>query len=109
MVGWLMGEALVTAIKEAGVACPTRKALITNMRLVDDYTANGWFDPIDYRQEFNRAFPCAYYVQVVNKAFVPDNQGQAYCAKQVIKDNKVNKALSNLSVPPTTPTTAPAG
>lgn len=105
MVGWLMGEALVQSIKEAGVVCPTRKALITNMRLLKDYSANGWFDPIDYSVEFNRPFPCAYYVQVQNKSFVPDNDGKAFCAKQVVTNNKLNKQLSNLPAPPTTPTT----
>lgn len=105
MVGWLIGEALVQSIKEAGVICPTRKALITNTRLLDSYTANGWFDPIDYSVEFNRPFPCAYYVQVQNKAFVPDNDGKAFCAKQVITNQKLNKALSNLSAPPTAPPT----
>lgn len=106
-IGWLMGETLVQGIKEAGVTCPTRKAFITNLRLVDDYTANGWFDSIDYSEEFNRPFPCGYYVQVVNKAFVPDGNGKSFCAKQVIENNKLSKSLSNLSAPPTAATTPP--
>ncbi|GMU77826.1 MAG: hypothetical protein AMXMBFR46_06240 [Acidimicrobiia bacterium] len=108
-IGWLMGEALVQGIKEAGVTCPTRKAFITNLRLLDGYTANGWFDPINYTEEFNRPFPCGYYVQVVNKAFVPQDGGKAFCAKQVIQNNKINKELSNLTPATTPPTTAAAG
>jgi branched-chain amino acid transport system substrate-binding protein len=95
--GWLMGETLVQGVKEAGINCPTRKAFITNLRLLEDYTGNGWFDPVDYSEEFNRAYPCAYYVQVVNKQFVPQDNGDAFCAKQVIKNNKLSKELSNLS------------
>lgn len=106
-IGWLMGEALVRGIKEAGITCPTRKAFITNLRLVDDYDANGWFDPVDFSEEWNRPFPCGYFVQVVNKAFVPQNGGKAICAKQVITNNKINKALSGLTATPTT--TAPTG
>jgi ABC-type branched-subunit amino acid transport system substrate-binding protein len=111
-IGWLMGEALVQGIKEAGITCPTRKGFITNLRLLDNYSANGWFDPIDYSEEFNRPFPCAYYVQVVNKAFVPQFDGKAFCARQTIVNNKIAKQLSGLQAPPTaaatTPTTAAA-
>jgi hypothetical protein len=33
----------------------------------------------------------------VNKQFVPQDNGDAFCAKQVIKNNKLSKELSNLS------------
>jgi hypothetical protein len=44
---------MIEGIKEAGVNCPTRKAFITNLRLVDDYTADGWFEPIDVSEVYN--------------------------------------------------------
>lgn len=103
-VGWLIGDLLVEGIKAAGVNCPTRDGLITNLRLVKDYTANGFFDPPkNFIAMWNTPFPCAFYVQVVNNAFVVQNDQKPFCAKQVITNNKINKELSAI-----VPTTAAA-
>ncbi|MFA5883968.1 MAG: ABC transporter substrate-binding protein [Acidimicrobiia bacterium] len=103
-IGWLMGDLLVEGIKAAGVNCPTQDAFITNLRLEKDYTANGWYDPPkDFISLWNQPFPCAFFVQVVNNAFVPQNDNKPICAKQVIRNNKLSKELSAI-----TPTTAAA-
>jgi ABC-type branched-subunit amino acid transport system substrate-binding protein len=101
-VGWLSAEALIEGIKAAGVSCPTRKAFINNLRLEKGYTADGWFPPMNFADVFNKPFPCAYYVQVVNKQFVPQFDGKQLCAKQEITNNKIKQI-----VPDTTTTTAP--
>jgi branched-chain amino acid transport system substrate-binding protein len=101
-VGWLSGEALLEGIKAAGVSCPTRKAFINNLRLVKGYTADGWFPPMNFADVYNQPFPCAYYVQLVNKQFVPQFDGEQLCAKQEIINNKIKQI-----VPSTTTTTAP--
>jgi ABC-type branched-subunit amino acid transport system substrate-binding protein len=80
-IGWLSGELLVQGIKEAGVACPTREAFITNLRLIDDYTANGAFDPVNFRDLWGEPFPCAYYVQVRDGGFEPLFDGEAFCGE----------------------------
>jgi ABC-type branched-subunit amino acid transport system substrate-binding protein len=82
-IGWLSAELFLQGIKEAGVACPTRKAFITNLRLLKDYTANGAFDPIDFISGFGKEFRCAYYVKVQNKQFVPQFDGKEFCGKPV--------------------------
>ena len=81
-IGWLSAELLVQGIKEAGVDCPTRKAFITNLRLLEDYTANGAFDPIDFISGFGQEFQCIYYVKVENKQFVPLFDGEQFCGKK---------------------------
>ena len=106
-VGWLSANAMIEGIKEAGVNCPTRKAFINNLRLVDDYTADGWFDPIDFSEVYNKVFNCVYYVHVENQQFVPQFEGEPFCAKQVITNNKITKLVPNTTAPTTT-TAAPA-
>jgi branched-chain amino acid transport system substrate-binding protein len=107
-VGWLSAETFIQGIKEAGVACPTRKAFINNLRLLKGYTGDGFFDdnPINFAEVYNKPFTCVHYVHVENKQFVPQFDGKPFCAKQLFKDNK---ALKNLQTPAAaTTTTAPA-
>ena len=108
-IGWLMGDLMIQGIKDAGVTCPTADGFISNLRLDKDYTANGWFTTRDFIKLWNKPFPCAFFVQVVNNAFVPQNGGEEVCARQVITNNKISKELSAL-VPTTaaTPTTTVA-
>jgi ABC-type branched-subunit amino acid transport system substrate-binding protein len=77
--GWLSGETLVQGIKDAGLQCPTRKAFINNLRLEKAYTGGGAFDPVNLADSFGTEFPCAYYVKVVNKKFVPLFDGKEFC------------------------------
>jgi branched-chain amino acid transport system substrate-binding protein len=107
-VGWLSAEALIQGIKEAGVNCPTRKAFINNLRLVDDYTADGWFEPVDFSAVYNKPFTCVYYVHVENQAFVPQFEGEPFCAKQIIKNDKITKLVPDTTAAPTTTTAPPA-
>lgn len=95
-IGWLIGDMLVEGIKQAGVTCPTRDAFITNLRLAKGYTANGFFTERDFIGLWNKPFPCAFFVKVVNSAFVPQNGGKPLCAKQVITNNKISKELSQV-------------
>ena len=90
-VGWLSADAFIEGIKAAGVKCPTQEAFINNLRLVDDYDANGAFTPVDFSKIFGRPFYCVYYVQVVNKAFEPQFDGEPFCASGLISDGKVKK------------------
>jgi branched-chain amino acid transport system substrate-binding protein len=82
-VGWLSAEMFIQGVKDAGVSCPTRKAFINNLRMEHAYTANGAFDPVDLSQGFGEEFRCAYYVKVVNKAFVPQFGGKQFCGKPI--------------------------
>jgi ABC-type branched-subunit amino acid transport system substrate-binding protein len=77
--GWLSAEMLVQGIKDAGVSCPTREAFINNLRMEDAYTGGGAFDPVNLAESFGTEFPCAYYVQVENKSFVPLFDGEEFC------------------------------
>ena len=80
---------MIEGIKAAGVSCPTRKAFINNLRLVKGYTADGWFPPMNFADVYNRPFFCAYYIQVVNKQFVPQFGGKQFCGKKEIVNNKI--------------------
>ncbi len=80
-IGWLSAHLFIEGIKAAGVECPTRDAFITNLRLTEDYTADGAFDPIDFVSGFGDDFLCAYYVQVENGAFVPLFDGKEFCGE----------------------------
>jgi ABC-type branched-subunit amino acid transport system substrate-binding protein len=82
-VGWLSAEMFIQGVKDAGVSCPTRKAFINNLRMEHAYTANGAFDPVDLSAGYGQEFRCAYYVKVVNKAFVPQFGGQQFCGKPI--------------------------
>lgn len=82
-IGWLGAEMLIRGIKEAGLECPTREAFITNLRLVDDYDGGGAFDPVDLSEGFGDEFRCVYYVKVVNAAFSPLFDGEAFCGEPI--------------------------
>jgi branched-chain amino acid transport system substrate-binding protein len=90
-VGWLAADAFIEGLKAAGVKCPTREAFINNLRLEEDYDANGAFIPVDFAEIFGRPFWCTFYVQVQNKAFVPQFDGEPFCSKGVIEDGKLTK------------------
>jgi branched-chain amino acid transport system substrate-binding protein len=107
-VGWLSGETLITGLKAAGVECPTRKVFINNLRLVKGYTADGWFPPLNFADVYNRPFFCAYYLQVVNKQFVPQFGGKQFCGKKEIVNNKILQAIPTTTVAPPTTTVKPA-
>jgi hypothetical protein len=82
-IGWLSGEITVQGIKDAGVACPTRKAFIANLRLEHAYTGGGAFDPVDLQAEFGKEFRCTYYVRVENAKFVPLFDGKQQCGNPI--------------------------
>lgn len=89
--GWLSADAFIEGLKAAGLRCPTREAFINNLRLVDDYDANGAFMPVDFSEIFGRPFYCIYYVKVENGAFVPQFNGEPFCAKAVIDGKKFKR------------------
>ena len=82
-IGWLSGEITMQGIKDAGVACPTRKAFIANLRLEKAYTGGGAFDPVDLEKGFGNEFACAYYVKVIDEKFVPQFDGKPQCGKPI--------------------------
>jgi hypothetical protein len=82
-IGWLSAETFIEGIKQAGLGCPTRKAFVTNLRLVKDWTAGGAFDPVDLAEGFGRQYQCLYYVKVQNAAFVPLFDGKELCGKPI--------------------------
>jgi branched-chain amino acid transport system substrate-binding protein len=103
-VGWLTANTLIEGIKAAGVECPTWEGFVNNLRLTKGYTADGWFEPINFQEVFNKPFACAYYVQIVGGKFTPAFDGEPVCG-QFVKNNKIQPAT-----PATTPpTTAAAG
>ncbi len=81
--GWLSAGMLIRGLQEAGLACPTREAFITNLRLVDDYDGGGAFDPVDLNDEasWGPSFLCAYYVQVQGTAFEPLFDAEPRCGE----------------------------
>jgi branched-chain amino acid transport system substrate-binding protein len=99
--GWLTGNAILEGIKAAGVECPTWKGFINNLRLTKGYTADGFFDPINFQEVFNKPFPCAYYVQVVNGAFEPTFDGKPICG-QFVKNNKIQATTATTAASSTT-------
>jgi len=98
-VGWLTGNTLIEGIKAAGVNCPTQEGFVNNLRLAKGYTADGFFDAVNFQDVYNKPALCNYYVKVDNatKTFVPQFNGEHVCG-ELIKNNKL--------VAPTT--TAPA-
>ena len=100
-VGWLTANTFIEGVKAAGVACPTQQAFINNLRLTKGYTADGWFDPINFQEVFNKPFACAYYVQITGGKFVPAFGGDKVCG-QFVTNNK-------LVAPTAAPTTTTAG
>lgn len=82
-VGWLAANLFIEGLKQAGVACPTRKAFIANLRLLKGYTADGAFDPVDFSADYGHEFQCTYYVKVENAEFKPLFDGKTFCGKPV--------------------------
>jgi len=90
-IGWLSADAFIRGINAAGVDCPTRKNFIKNLRKVKGYDANGAFIPVDFNEIFGRPYYCVFYVRVQNAQFVPQFDGQPFCASRVIDGTKVKK------------------
>lgn len=107
-IGWLTGNAMIEGIKAAGEKCPTWKGFVNNLRLEKGYTADGWFEPVNFQEVFNNPLPCAYYVQMKGSQFVPLFDGKAVCGQNV-KNNKLAKIVPATTPPTTPPTTAAAG
>jgi branched-chain amino acid transport system substrate-binding protein len=90
-IGWLSADAFIRGLNAAGLDCPTRKNFIKNLRKVKGYDANGAFIPVDFKEIFGRTYYCVFYVQVQNQQFVPQFNGEPFCATRVIDGNKVKK------------------
>jgi len=103
--GWLAGNTFIEGIKAAGVTCPTWEGFVNNLRLEKGYTADGFFDPINFQEVFNKPFPCAYYVQVVGGKFVPAFGGKPVCG-EVVRNNKIQAPTAATTLPAATATTA---
>ena len=93
-IGWMSADAFITGLKAAGTTCPTRKAFINNLRLVKNYDAGGFVDPINFADVFGKVYLCNYFVQVVNKAFVPQFDNKPLCARGVLVNGKLKKGLT---------------
>jgi len=89
--GYFSADVFVEGIKAAGIGCPTRKAFINNLRLVEGYDAGESFVPVDYAEIFGRIFYCVYYVQIVNQEFVPVFDGEPFCAKKLFEGDNARK------------------
>jgi branched-chain amino acid transport system substrate-binding protein len=89
--GWLSADTFIRGVKAAGVQCPTRKNFIKNLRKVKDFDGNGAYIPVDFNDIFGRTYYCVYYVQVQNQQFVPQFDGQPFCATRVIDGDKVKQ------------------
>jgi branched-chain amino acid transport system substrate-binding protein len=89
--GWLSADTFIRGLKAAGLDCPTRKNFIKNLRKVKDFDGNGAYIPVDFNDIFGRTYYCVYYVQVQNQKFVPQFEGNPFCASRVIDGNKVKK------------------
>lgn len=89
--GWLSADVFINGIKAAGVGCPTREAFINNLRLVEDYDADGFFPPVDYAKAFGVLPLCIYYVQIVGDSFEPVFDGEPQCATRMVEDGKLRK------------------
>jgi branched-chain amino acid transport system substrate-binding protein len=81
VLGWLSADIFVNGLKAAGVECPTREAFITNLRLEDDYDADGLLLPVDFSEQFGHQYECAFYVQVAGGAFAPQFDGEPVCGE----------------------------
>jgi len=99
-IGWLSANTFIEGIKQAGDACPTWKGFVNNLRLLKGYTADGFFDPINFQEVFNKPLKCAYYVQVVGGKFTPAFDGKPICG-EVVKNNKIQPSTAT-TLPPTT-------
>jgi branched-chain amino acid transport system substrate-binding protein len=100
--GWLIGSILVQGIKDAGISCPTRAALINNLRLEKAYTADGFFPVTNLAQVYGKQAACNFIVQAQGGKFVNALNGKELCASHFYTDK-------NLKAQSTATTTAPAG
>jgi branched-chain amino acid transport system substrate-binding protein len=89
--GWLSADTFIRGLNAAGINCPTRKNFIKNLRKVKDFDGNGAYIPVDFNDIFGRTYYCVYYVRVQNQQFVPQFDGNPFCATRVIDDGKVTK------------------
>jgi branched-chain amino acid transport system substrate-binding protein len=87
--GWLAADTFIRGVKAAGLECPTRKNFIKNLRKVKGFDGNGAYMPVDFNEIFGRTYYCVYYVRVQNQQFVPQFDGEPFCASRVIDDGKV--------------------
>jgi branched-chain amino acid transport system substrate-binding protein len=78
MVGWLSADAFIRGLREAGDACPTRRAFMANLRQVKDYTGDGLLPPTDFGAVFGKMPLCSWVLQLHNSQFVPVD-GQPIC------------------------------
>jgi len=90
-IGWLSADTFIEGLKAAGLECPTRAAFIKNLRKVKGYDANGAFEPVDFAKVFGNPLLCAFYVQVVDGAFVPQFDGKPFCTKAIVTKGKLKK------------------
>jgi branched-chain amino acid transport system substrate-binding protein len=89
--GWLAADTFIRGLKAAGLECPKRKSFIRDLRRVKEYDGNGAYVPVDFNEVFGRPFYCVYYVQVQNQQFVPQFNGEPFCATRVIDNGKVKR------------------
>jgi len=78
MVGWLSADTFIRGLHAAGAECPTRRAFITNLRLVNDYTADGLVPRTDFSEVFGKMALCSFVLQLRDKHFVPVS-GKPFC------------------------------
>jgi ABC-type branched-subunit amino acid transport system substrate-binding protein len=86
MVGWLSADAFIRGLVEAGASCPTREAFIANLRLVEDYDADGLLPPTDFGEVFGKMPTCFFYLQLHDGRFVPVDD-EPFCGV-LLKDYK---------------------
>lgn len=86
MVGWLSADLFIRGLREAGADCPTREAFINNLRLVDDYDADGLLVPVDFSEEFGTTPLCFFFVRIESGEFVPQFDGEPFCGELLNDD-----------------------
>jgi ABC-type branched-subunit amino acid transport system substrate-binding protein len=106
--GWLIGSMLVQGIKDAGISCPTRAALINNLRLEKAYTAGGFFPATNLSQVFGKQAACNFIVQAQGGKFVNALNGKELCASHFYKDKKLTQQFNTPTTTAAAPTTTAA-
>jgi ABC-type branched-subunit amino acid transport system substrate-binding protein len=89
--GWLSADTFIRGLKAAGLECPTRKNFISKLRKVKGFDGNGAYIPVDFNDIFGRTYYCVFYVRVQSQQFVPQFNGEPFCASRVIDNGKVKK------------------
>jgi ABC-type branched-subunit amino acid transport system substrate-binding protein len=89
--GWLAADAMITALKKT--TCLTRKNLIATLNNTTNYTGNGWFAPVSYKESRGHPVRCNYYVKAdaASKSFIPQFDGKQVCAATEYKNGKAIK------------------